>query len=482
MAMKMRHNTLGYSFARKTRSDAPTSLQQNFLGQTPDHIEEARPLNGELDVRSQRSAASRSPCLGEFQRLEEVQGPDNLIGLRTIFLHPFCLPLIAVPLGILSELLRWGHIPTFWINFIALMPLAKILGDATEELAAGIGSDAISALLNATFGNAVELIVAVQSLRAELYSVTKATLLGSVLSNLLLVLGCSFLAGGISPSRFRHGRFHCFNAPVALDRCISGFEKEQKFAVKGALMSMAMLLFSCMSFTIPTIFQAFPTDDRESVLKVSRIGACIMISSYVAFMIFQLFTHSQTLSKEEHLLRGSASSDDSAEGYDEEVVESASITPLCAVLLMLISTLVVSINSELLVNVIKEVVEAAGIPEGFIGAILLPIAGNACEHLAAIRFAIRDKPGLSIGIAVGSSTQIALLVLPLIVVVGWLLNKPLDLDCGILNVAVVGLSLLVVLTLLLDGRSNWFKGYILVALYLYISVLYWFYPYGFGQQ
>merc|ERR1712008_504061 len=154
-------------------------------------------------------------------------------------------------------------------------------------------------LLNATFGNAVELIVAVQSLRAGLLEVVKTSLLGSVLSNILLVLGTAFLLGGLTPSTKERGRFHSFNDSHANDTERHFLEKEQKFPVKSALVSMAMLLFSCMSFALPTIFNAWPSDDTEAVLTVSRIGAWIVMSSYLAFLVFQLFTHRKTLTKEE---------------------------------------------------------------------------------------------------------------------------------------------------------------------------------------
>jgi len=269
-------------------------------------------------------------------------------------------------------------------------------------------------------------------------------------------------------------------------------EKEQKFPVKGALIQTALLLFSCMSFALPTIFNAFPSDDSKSVLLVSRIGAWIVGSSYVAFLLFQLLTHANTLKQEERRLgrppfeavgrenstTGSAGPD---EAEDDDDDESASLTSCCAVGLMCVTTLVIAINSELLVDTIQIVVQRGGIPQNFIGVILLPIAGNACEHAAAIRFAMQDRPGLAIGIAVGSSTQVALLVVPFAVVAGWVLGEDLNLDFGCLNTAVVTFSVLVVLTLLLDGLSNWLKGYLLVALYVFISVLYWFVPVGEGS-
>jgi len=465
MAMKMRHRCQGYNFGS---GKVTSQLSEQLLSSSP------------LADRKSESECSRS-----VRSVIPVDGPDNLLGLKTILIHPFCIPLIAVPLGIMSAYLGWGSTWTFWLNFFALVPLAKILGDATEELAASLHNDTISGLLNATFGNAVEMIVSVQSLRAGLFSVVKASLLGSVLSNILLVLGSSFLLGGFSPSKKQRGRYYSIAAIQSSDamawrRRLVGMEKEQKFPVKSALISVSMLLFSCMSFALPTIFSAYPGDDAEGVLKVSRIGAWIVGSSYVAFLVFQLLTHTQTLSKDEQNPGGTESLPTSMTGFEEEEEdeeeEAASLTAGCAVALMFGCTLVVSMCSELLVNAIQSVVHDCGIPESFIGVILLPIAGNACEHAAALRFAFQDRPGLAIGISVGSSTQVALLVVPFSVIAGQVMGCPMDLDFGLLNTAVVTLSVLVVLTILIDGRSNWLKGYILVALYVFIAVLYWYIP------
>jgi len=479
MAMKLRHRFQGYSFG----SQQQKQQQQQQL--PPHHDSQASRSDREgrhSSTCSERASPSTEPLLAAVVRdsarssYVSIDGPNNLLGLRAIFVHPLCIPLVCAPLGILSKYLDWGAAWTFWLNFLALVPLAKILGDATEELAASIRNDAITGLLNATFGNAVEMIVAVQSLRAGLYEVVKTSLLGSVLSNILLVLGTAFLLGGLSRSKKQRSRFHSINDSTFREHMV-GLEKEQKFPLKGALIEMAMLLFSCMSFALPTIFNAFPSDDSKSVLQVSRCGALITTSAYIAFLVFQLLTHTKTLTKEEHMLDGR---DPSPVIYDQEDSdddgEAASLTVWCSVLLMAVCTVVVSVNSDLLVDAINPVVRSCGIPVSFIGVVLLPIAGNACEHAAAIRFAVQDRPGLAIGIAVGSSTQVALLVVPFSVLVGWIMDAPMDLDFGALNTAVVTLSILVVLTLLLDGRSNWLKGYILVCLYSFIAVLYWYAP------
>merc|ERR1719221_2373769 len=165
---------------------------------------------------------------------------------------------------------------------------------------------------------------------------------------------------------------------------------------------------------------------------------------------------------------------------EEEDEEGASLSLGAAFGLMAVTTLVVALNSEYLVDTIQAVAEDSHIPLGFIGVILLPIAGNACEHASALRFCFKDRPGLAIGIAVGSSTQVSLLVIPFAVLAAEFLGQPLNMDFGILNIGVMFFSVLVVTVLLLDGRSNWFKGYILVAMFVFIMALYWYVPPDFG--
>lgn len=472
IAHKMRHRSSGVHHRRVSLSRRESLSGAQDVQDIPEEC--ARKLSSE----HRASGALPPPSV-------VVDGPRNLLGLYAIFVHPICLLLICVPLGLLSPVLEWGISCTFWLNFLALVPLAKILGDATEELAASLGNETVSGLLNASFGNAVEMIVSVQALRANILSVVKLSLLGSVLSNILLVLGSAFVLGGLSPSATRRGRGHSFMGTPTPGARI-GLEKEQKFPTKSALISVALLLFSCMSFALPTMFDQF-TNDRARVLTVSRIGAWIVISTYVAFLTFQLFTHSKTLARDENTTplmqaeptfgggsSGALGEFEEEEGDDDE--EDASISAWCAVLLMGCCTLVTAFNSELLVDVLEEVVKSVGIPETFIGVVLLPIAGNACEHASALRFALHDRPGLAIGIAVGSSTQVALLVVPFSVIVGSFMGRPLDLNFGALNTLVVTFSVLVVLTLLLDGRSNWMKGYLLMALYVFIATLYWYVP------
>lgn len=412
----------------------------------------------------------------------------NKQGIKSIVQHPFTLLLVAFPLGILSSVLGWNANLTFWLNFAALIPLAKILGDATEELDACLHNEVISGLLNATFGNAVEMIITVQTMRVGLLDVVKATLLGSVLSNLLLVLGMSFFFGGIlelgnskkdaedspvldvsftesNPGRVpllaqSKGSETIQEEPATEDakgmRLVT--EKEQTFIVNSAMVSMTMLLVSCLSFALPTVFaQGF--GDPETVLSISRTAACIVGLSYFAYLFFQLITHRKMLSNEQE--------------PDDDDEDNEGLTLGCSIGLLGATTVLVSISSELLVNVIQDVVAKSGISECFIGIILLPIVGNACEHAAAVRFAVQNKPGLAISIAVGSSVQVALFVVPFAVLLGWGISQPMTMDFGILNTTVLCICVLVVMSIVVDGHSNWLEGYMLCSAYMLIAVMYW---------
>jgi Ca2+:H+ antiporter len=420
--------------------------------------------------------------------------PSNVdgAGVMAMFVHPLCILLVCVPLGAWSNFSGWGAVPTFWFNFLGLVPLAKILGDATEELAAGLRNDMLAGLLNATFGNAVEVVITIMTLRAGLIDVVKATLLGSVLSNLLLVLGCSFFFGGImahvttkrdeltkkAPGASKGGdesagRSSASSAqPIKTTSANSmsemefAAEKVQTFSVLSAMVNTSLLLLSCLSLSLVTVFYLdLERDDMKDrgdvIIEVSRTCAIAMMLSYLAYVFFQLVTHREAMQEEE------------GEG-DEEDGPTMSI--FAAVSVMFLCTVIVSLCSEMMVDCLEEVVDQLHMSSHFIGIILLPIVGNACEHVSAIRFAIQDKPGLSIGIAVGSSTQISLFVVPFSVLAGWAINQPMDLNFGSLNTTVLSLSVIVVLSIVVDGAATWLQGYLLVSAYLLIGVLYWHLP------
>jgi Ca2+:H+ antiporter len=355
--------------------------------------------------------------------------------------------------------------------------LAKFLGDLTEELAAGLKSEIVAGLLNATFGNAVEMVITVQTLRQGLYNVVKATLLGSVLSNVLLVLGMSFFFGGIvnlKGQKSEEKENNRLDGEISMDSTygLLAAEKVQHFGVLGAMVNTSMLLLSCLSFTLVTVFASMMDHstgaakilEDDHLIRISRTCSCIIMSAYIAYVIFQLFTHRTVMGDGD-----AADEPDAAEEEQHVSVATASVF-LCII------TALVAISSELLVGAIDGITANAHMGEHFIGIILLPIVGNACEHAAAVRFAMLDKPSLSIGIAVGSSTQIALFVVPFAVLIGWAIDRPMDLMFGALNTTVMTLSVIVVLSMVVDGQSNWLQGYLLMAAYAVVGVLYWYVP------
>ncbi|KFG30573.1 putative manganese resistance 1 protein, partial [Toxoplasma gondii p89] len=339
--------------------------------------------------------------------------------------------LFFVPLSFWSVVGSGSPLFVFICNFLALIPLASLLGNATEELALHTG-EIIGGLLNATFGNAVEMIMSVQALRVGLLSVVQGTMLGSILSNLLLVLGMSFFAGGI--------RYHV-----------------QKFNEKGATCSVTLLLLSCMSIVIPTVAasgndHANPTYD---IIKISRTIAVLIGVTYCLFLFFQLYTHLNLFRDDE----------EGEEGWPSMSWEAATV-------MLFIVTLLIAVHSEYLVGSIHDVVTNYGLPESFIGVILLPIVGNAAEHLTAVTVAMKNKVDLAMGVAVGSSAQIALFVFPFTVCAGWVLDQPLTLAVQPMNALVLLMAVLVAMAIVQDGESNWLEGVMLMAAYLMIAIVF----------
>lgn len=245
-------------------------------------------------------------------------------------------------------------------------------------------------------------------------------------------------------------------------------EKVQTFSVMTAMVNTSLLLLSCLSLSLLTVFYSEisvrndPELTSSIVLSISRVVSITMMLSYLAYIFFQLVTHREAMHED----------DDEEESAPEEPALSIQM----AITVMSVCTVIVAYASELLVKSLDEVVVQMGIGSHFIGIVLLPIVGNACEHVSAIRFAIMDKPGLSIGIAVGSSTQISLFVVPFAVLTGWCMEQPMDLNFGTLNTTVLSISVLVVLSIVVDGAATWLQGYLLVSAYYVVAVLYWHVP------
>eukprot|EP01056_Protomagalhaensia_sp_Gyna25_P001153 Protomagalhaensia_sp_Gyna_25__1152@NODE_1566_length_1727_cov_36_385664_g1273_i0_p1_GENE_NODE_1566_length_1727_cov_36_385664_g1273_i0NODE_1566_length_1727_cov_36_385664_g1273_i0_p1_ORF_typecomplete_len439_score49_09Na_Ca_ex/PF01699_24/6_4e27Na_Ca_ex/PF01699_24/1_3e22SLATT_6/PF18169_1/0_12SLATT_6/PF18169_1/2e03SelK_SelG/PF10961_8/0_56_NODE_1566_length_1727_cov_36_385664_g1273_i03291645 len=374
------------------------------------------------------------PPITENESLQYTWKTDAL-GLWSLLATHLNIMLIFSPLGILAAQNNWGDLWVFWFNFFALIPEAAILGNSTEQLALHTG-DTIGGLLNATFGNAVEMILTVQSLRAGLIPVVQGTLLGSILSNLLLVLGMSFLCGGL-------------------------FHQVQKFNAQGAACSTSLLMLASLAFITPTIAQADNANTAD-VLEISRITAVFIGLTYFLYLFFQLYTHINLFK------------DEQADELGDECEDWASLSFSTACFALLAITLLIAYQSECLVQSIEGVSVNSGIPETFIGVILLPIVGNAAEHATAVTVAIKNKPDLTMGVAVGSSTQIAMFMVPFAVIVGWMMNVPMTLAFSLVSVVVLVFSILIVIGVVQDGESNWLEGVMLIVAYCIIAVVFWF--------
>lgn len=315
---------------------------------------------------------------------------------------------------------------------MAIVPLAGVLGGSTEALSMHTGQ-MVGGLLNATFGNAVEMIVTINAIKAGLVSVVQDSLIGSILSNLLLVLGMAFIASGL-------------------------VSKESSFNVTGAAANITCLVLASLALTLPTCFSFVPGTTEGDEVSLSRICAVVLAFVYIMFLVFQLRTHAELFIGE------------------EEEEEEADMAAGVAVLMLFFCTCCVAYCSEFLVDSIEGVSEEYGLPKAFIGTILLPIVGNAAEHTTAVSAAYKGKMDLSLGVAVGSSTQIALFVVPFSVIVGWCYDVPMTLDFKIFETTVFLLSTFIASSVLGDGHANWFEGIMLCASYVIVAVITWFIP------
>ncbi|KAI1067731.1 hypothetical protein LB507_010583 [Fusarium sp. FIESC RH6] len=360
--------------------------------------------------------------------------------------------LVMVPLGIVAGKMGWNSTAVFTINFFAIIPLAAVLSFATEEFSLKLG-DTLGGLLNATFGNAVELIVSIVALQRNEIELVQASMLGSILSNLLLVMGMCFLFGGI------------------IHRGESGNGREQVFSSATAQTTCSLMTLSSASLVIPAALyavldQSGSKEKAQSILTLSRGTAVILLLLYVLYLVFQLRTHSNLFDAENQ------PDDEDAEQEHEE----PTIGPVAAVAVLIVTTLLVTVCADYLVDSIDDLVTTSGISRAFIGLILIPIVGNAAEHVTAVVVAVRDKMDLAMGVAIGSSIQIALLVTPFLVIVGWIIGSEMTLHFETFQTVAFAVSVLVVTYTVQDGKSNYLEGAMLMGLYIIIALAFYATP------
>lgn len=404
---------------------------------------------------------------------------------RILFFSWINVLLVMVPVAVAIHFADVGDIAMFVTSTLAIIPLAALLGYSTEELAKQFGP-AYGALLNITFGNATELIVFVIGIIKGELNVVQAAIIGSVLGNLLLVLGMAFFLGGL--------RY-----------------KEQRYNHTVTQTTGCLLLLAITSLTIPTAFHASFVDSEQADLRVLHLSyatSIVLLVIYGIYLFFQLKSHAYMykVAAQEDMETGVSSQ----QAETSIVVDSASIqtttTPentenldttrsltatstvlsedsdlpeiplVASILLLIISTALVAIMAEFMVSSIQAVVSTTSISEQFVGLIILPIVGNAAEHITAVTVAYKNKMDLSLGIALGSSLQIVLLVAPVAVLIGWALDQPLTLYFSLFETLSVFATVLIVTYLVIDGRSNYLEGALLMAAYVLIAIASIFYP------
>ena len=384
-------------------------------------LSEDSPLMGGGALRSTKSEDSAGGV--SHHEFDDVGVLKEMITGKSINILLF-----FIPLAVASHHLGWSPVAVFWLNFMAMVPLASLLGDFTEEVAEHT-NQVIGGLVNATFGNAVEVVVAIQALLAGEIRIVQASMIGSIFSNLLLVLGGCFFVGGL-------------------------YYKEQAFNSTAATANMSLLALSSMALVLPTPFGEYYDIEEHEVLAVSRTAACFLMFMYLQLLVFQLRTHT-------HL-------------FDEEDEAEPEMHFSTATSGLVVVTIIIAILSEYLVGSIDGFCTESGVSRTFVGLIILPVVGNAVEHVTAVTVAAKDKMDLAMGVAVGSCTQISLFVMPLTVIVGWCTGIDMTLNFPHFEIFLFILSVVIVSICVSNPMSNWLEGSLLMTTYLMIATGFWF--------
>jgi Ca2+:H+ antiporter len=363
-------------------------------------------------------------------------------GLKA-FLKPSINWLFAfIPITLILE--HAGKIPPpviFFSAALAIVPIAALIVHATEQIARRTG-DAVGGLLNATFGNAPELIIALVALKAGYLDMVRASIIGAILANLLLALGVAFLLGGL--------KFH-----------------DQKFSASGSRAYSTMMLLAVFSLAVPSAFSRyFSSEDTIRQEKMLNLGiAVLLLLAYGLYLLFSLKTHPQEFASVEGEAGGEEHHEEKQWGLPRAIGSLLGASALAAWM------------SEVLVGAAEGTGKALGMSEVFIGIVFLAIVGGAAESGSAIAMGRKNKPDLSVGIALGSSIQIALFVAPVLVLASYFIApKPLELSFGRAEVGALFIAVLLGTIVCGDGRANWYKGVQLVTLYAIFALMFYFMP------
>ncbi|HEV8718740.1 MAG TPA: calcium/proton exchanger [Candidatus Binatia bacterium] len=361
-------------------------------------------------------------------------------------IDPFTPLLLFVPVSLALKFLHASPVWIFVTSALAIIPLAGLMGEATDQLAERLGAG-LGGLLNVSFGNAAELIITIMALRAGLYEVVKASITGSIISNALLVLGMSILVGGLKFTR-------------------------QTFNRTAAGLGTALLALSAIGLVVPAIFHFITRSDPTVIVRgdpvVSEQGlsleiAIILFVTYFLSLVFTLRTHS-------HLYVGDAVA------TGDKTVGRAEWGTRKSVLVLLVATACVTLMSEFLVSTIEHAAQAFGMTDVFIGVILVAIIGNAAEHSTAVLMAAKNRMDLVLNIAIGSSIQVALFVAPVLVFTSYFCGQPMDLRFTTSEVCAMVLTVGSVGFVVMDGESTWMEGVQLLAVYVILASAFYSLP------
>lgn len=341
--------------------------------------------------------------------------------------------LAAAPIAVATEWLHGPALAVFALSALAILPLSALLGRATEELSARTGPT-IGGLLNATLGNLAELIIAAFALRAGLIDLVKASITGSILGNLLLVLGAAQLVGGL--------RHHT-----------------QVFNRQLATVNVPLLVIAATGLVLPALFHAaHPDPARVATVRMSEFVAVFLVLGYALSLVYSIWTP-----------RPVAAEISDGQG------EPATWSTRRSLLVLLGPGAAIGVMSEMLVGATEKATQAMGLSQFFVGIILVPIIGNAAEHSSAVLMAYKNRMDLVVNIALGSSVQVALLVAPLLVFLGVVIGQPMDLAFTTFEVAAVVLAVWIASSIVFDGESNWLEGAYLLVVYGMLSVAFYFF-------
>jgi Ca2+:H+ antiporter len=347
------------------------------------------------------------------------------------------LLLVCVPVAVGLDWYGANPILIFVVSALAIVPLAGLMGRATEQLSFYVGAT-IGGLMSASLGNAPELIISGFALKEGLIDIVKASITGSILGNLLFTLGLAMVVGGWGRERQR------FNPTVA--------------GLSGGL-----LLVAAIGLLVPAIFHFASGKERE----VSTQIAIVLFVAYILSLVFTLKTHRQFI---ERTSSESAAAEEHEGASEERWSKGKAIAVLAGV------TVLIAVVSEILVGAIEPASASIGLTPIFAGVIFLSLVGNAAEAMNAVQFARKDQMDLAFGIAVGASTQVALFVAPALVFLGYAIGQPMNLHFTIFEIAAIVLSVIIASRLTSEGESNWMEGVMLLSVYLMLAIGFFFLP------